>query len=544
MITPRDYQSETVTAINDYFIGQRGSNPIVVAPTAAGKSICIALYCESMLKQWPQCRFAMLTHQKELIEQNYEKLMTIWPDADAGIYSAGVGRKDSDNQIIFAGIQSVYNKDIGRFDVLLIDECHLIPKSGSGMYRTFIEKQMELNPNLKVIGYTATPYRLQGGKLYEGKNRLFDGVAYEISVKMLIERGYIVPPITPDQSVSQLNVDDVDISGGDFVQYKLAQAVDKADLVDTACREMVQLAKDRKTWLVFATSIEHAYHISDNLNSKGISSAVVTGKTKKKDREALIAKLKNVEIRCLVNVGCLTTGVDVPNIDMVAMLRPTQSTSLYIQMIGRGVRLYEGKENCLVLDFAGNILRHGSFDDPDVQKTSEPSGNGEAPTKNCEGCDKQVHAALQQCPFCGFMFPEREMEDKHSDFVSTLSLISGDKEGEKTFNVGRIDFNLHRKIGSNDTCRVDYFKPTGTKICSEYLCFEHGGWAKDRAVRWWASVMPEHELPLNSLNAAVSLSMFARDRISQITVTTTGKYKEVIRRKLNLENINVGQHVI
>lgn len=534
MIKPRDYQLETVDAINDYFIGQRGSNPIVVAPTAAGKSICIALYCESMLKQWPDCRFAMLTHQKELIEQNYEKLKVLWPESDAGIYSAGVGRKETDNQIIFAGIQSVYNKDIGRFDVLLVDECHLIPKSGSGMYRTFIENQQALNPNLKVIGYTATPYRLQGGKLYEGKNRLFDGVAYEISVKMLIDRGYIVPPITPNTPITQLDVDDVDIAGGDFVQYKLAQAVDKDDVTESACNEMIQLGRDRKTWIVFATSIEHANHIAEKLNNKGVLSRVVTGKTKKKDRAKMIEQLKNFELRCLVNVGCLTTGVDVPNIDLVAMLRPTQSTSLYIQMIGRGVRLFPDKENCLVLDFAGNILRHGSFDDPDIQKTNEPNGEGEAPTKTCDECGKTVHAAVKVCPFCGVAFPEPEKE-KHSDFVSTLDLISNNKEGEKTFNVASMDFHVHKKLGHPDSCRVDYLKQNGNKIASEYLCFEHQqGFAKRRAVEWWASVMPDYGLPFSTLNAVVNLSMYARERISQVTVTTGGKYKNVLRRKLQL----------
>lgn len=544
MIKPRDYQQDAVDAIDKYFIAQRGSNPLVVAPTASGKSIMIGMYLERQLKAWPQCRFMMLTHQQELIEQNYEKLVSLWPEVDAGIYSAGVGRKDKGNAILFAGIQSCYDKaeELGAFDVILVDEAHLIPKKGNGMYRRFIQDMTMKNPLLKIVGFTATPYRLDGGLLYTGKDRLFDGICFDIPVKMMLERGYITPLITPDQPLAtQISLTDVPIRGGDYVQYKLEEQVNEPELIRNAVREIVYHGQSRKSWIVFAAGIDHAKNICDEIRSHGITCEYITGKTGKTERKQMLNLFKAGAIQCLVNVGVLTTGFDAPNIDLVAMLRPTNSTSLYIQMLGRGVRLADGKDNCLVLDFAGNILEHGPFDSPDIGKDKiKGEGTGEAPTRNCDNCGEAVHAALRECPFCGYLFPPPE-KPKHRDFVSTMDVISNDKEGERTYPVSYLEFHLHRKPGSHDSCRVDYYNANDKKIASDFLCFEHpqGGFAHRNALTWWSNVMPDHALPLTSMNAAITLKQHARTRISAITVSIKGKYKQVIRRKLTLPKLEV-----
>ena len=532
MLKLRDYQESAVESINKYFIAKRGSNPIVVAPTAAGKSIMIGEYCKRNLTQYAGCRFLMLTHQKELIEQNYDKLVNLWPEVDAGIYSASVGRKEASNQIVFAGIQSVYQKtaELGRFDVILVDECHLIPKNGSGMYKTFINAMKEINPLVKVVGFTATPYRLTGGYLYEGKDRLFDGVAYDIPVKVLLDAGYIAPLVTPAAELPQIDTSGVDIARGDYVQHKLSKAACEGDIVERAVYQMFKHGKNRSHWLAFAVSIEHAEQIAKAVRLRGITCEVITGKTKKKDRERLLADFSTGAIHCLVNVGVLTTGFDEPQIKLIALFRPTKSTSLYIQMLGRGVRIHPSKTDCMVLDFAGNILEHGAFDDPDIGKQAQSTaGEGEAPTRECEQCGEPVHAAVKVCPFCGFNFPEPEKEP-HSDIASTLPLYTTVK-GEMVYQIDQLEFNLHRKSGQPDSCRVDYLT-NGRIRATEWLCFEHQGFALQKACKWWQAVMPEHELPFSSLNAVITLNLHARNRIEAIKVKRNGKYKNIVRRKI------------
>lgn len=532
LFTLRDYQEDAVESINKYFIAKRGSNPIVVAPTAAGKSIMIAEYCKRNLTAYPNCRFLMLTHQKELIEQNFAKLKALWPECDAGIFSASVGRKEADNQIVFAGIQSVYKNPelLGHFDVILVDECHMIPKSGTGMYRSFLDGMREINPLLKMVGFTATPYRLSGGYLYEGKNRLFDGVAYDIPVKTLLEAGYIAPLVTPQNPLPQADLTGVKKVGGEYVGKHLSTAVNQDDLVKNAVHQMWLQGQDRSHWLAFAVDIEHAETICKHVRLKGVTCEVITGKTKKKERERLLADFSNGAIHCLVNVGVLTTGFDEPRISLIALFRPTMSTSLYIQMLGRGVRIHPDKKDCMVLDFANNILTHGAFDDPEIGKQAQSTdGAGEAPTRKCEQCNEDVHAAVKACPFCGFVFPEPEKQP-HSDIASTLSLYTTEK-GEMVYDIDDVQFHLHRTAGKPDSCRVEYLQNERIRA-KEWLCFEHQGWSLRKACNWWQAVMPDHELPFSSLNAVVMLTMNARSRIVQIKIKRNGKYKDLVARKL------------
>ena len=537
-ITLRPYQNDAVESIDKYFIGQRGSNPLIIAPTASGKSLIIGSYLSKQLSLYPHCRFMMLTHQQELIEQNHEKFC-LMSDVPASIYSASIGRKESEGSVLFAGIQSVHKKaqEIGKIDVIMIDEAHMMPKKGNGMYRTFIQAMLVINPLLKVIGLTATPYRLNNGYLYEGKDRLFDGVAYEISVKFMLENNYITPLITPDEPLTNC-IDTSNVptnASGEYVEYKLSQAINAKSDNKAIVDQIVAHGKTRKSWLIFCQNIEHAEAIQEEIHFRGVSCELVTGKTNKTERKETLDNLKSGAIQCVVNVNVLTTGFDAPCIDMIVMLRPTKSTNLYIQVLGRGVRLDDDKEDCLVLDFVGNIAEHGAFDDPDVD-TKQPSDTvegGQAPTKQCEECGNDVHAAMRICPFCGFAFPEPE-KPVHNGFVSTLDIISSDQPNQKTFNIARVDYHLHRKAGSPDSCRVNYHKHNDAVAAYEFLHFEHDGYAKRRACLWWASVMPEYPLPLTSMNAVCTLAIHARQRINAVTVTTNSKYKEVLKRRLQL----------
>jgi DNA repair protein RadD len=253
----REYQTEAVNAIYGYFLEKEG-HPLIVMPTASGKSVVLAAFIKETLKHWPDQRILLLTHVKELIQQNYLELVGRWDLAPAGVYSAGLKRRDSGAQILFAGIQSVHNKadEIGACDLILIDEAHLCPRSSDTMYRRFIDEMTTLNDQVKIIGFTATHYRLDSGLLTEGENRVFTDVAYEVSVKRLIDEKWLAPLITKAPSTG-LDVSGVHTRGGEFIPGELAAAVDKEEVNGAAVREIVNYGRDRKSWLIFCTGVDH-----------------------------------------------------------------------------------------------------------------------------------------------------------------------------------------------------------------------------------------------------------------------------------------------
>lgn len=276
----RKYQTEAVNAIYGYFLEKDG-HPLIVMPTASGKSVVLAAFIKETLDHWPDQRILLLTHVKELIQQNYLELVGHWPMAPAGVYSAGLKRRESNSQILFAGIQSVHNKadEIGSCDLILIDEAHLCPRSSDTMYRRFIDEMATVNDQVKIIGFTATHYRLDSGLLTEGENRVFTDVAYEVSVKRLIDEKWLSPLITKAPSID-LDVSGVHTRGGEFIPGELAAAVDKEEVNAAAVREIVRYGRDRKSWLIFCAGVDHAYHIRDVLREHGIAAETVTGDTK------------------------------------------------------------------------------------------------------------------------------------------------------------------------------------------------------------------------------------------------------------------------
>ena len=403
MLTLRPYQQAAIDAIYGYFAGNAG-HPLVVIPTAGGKSLVMAAFIEGVLKAWPDQRILVVTHVRELIAQNHAELIGLWRDAPAGICSAGLGRRDLGARILFAGIQSIHRRayDVQRCDLVLIDEAHLIPAASNTMYRRFLDTLARINPQLKVIGFTATPYRTGSGMLHEGKGALFTDIAYEVSVRQLIDDGFLCPLVSK-AAETRLDVCGVGSRGGEFIPGQLQAAVDLPEITQAAIDEVVRLGSDRRSWLAFCAGVEHATHVAEAIRARGFSAATIFGDTPKPERDRIIAAFKRGEIRALASMGVLTTGFNAPGVDLIAMLRPTKSTGLYVQMAGRGTRLAPGKADCLVLDFAGNVARHGPID---AVKPKRPgSGEGDAPVKVCPDCQSILATAVRVCPDCGHAFP-------------------------------------------------------------------------------------------------------------------------------------------
>jgi DNA repair protein RadD len=262
MLTLRPYQRAAIDAIYDYFGGKAG-HPLVVIPTAGGKSLVMASFIREVLEQWPDQRILIVTHVRELIAQNYAELIGLWPQAPAGIYSAGLGRRDLAARILFAGIQSIHGKAYGvqQCDLVLIDEAHLIPRASDTMYRRFLNTLTRINPQLKVIGFTATPYRLDSGLLHQGADALFTDIAFEVSVRELIDDGYLCPLISKSP-VTRLDVSGVGSRGGEFIPGPLQDAVDRDAITRSAVDEMVAYGQDRRSWLAFCSGVSHAGHVA------------------------------------------------------------------------------------------------------------------------------------------------------------------------------------------------------------------------------------------------------------------------------------------
>ncbi|MBI2933559.1 MAG: DEAD/DEAH box helicase family protein [Planctomycetes bacterium] len=482
----RAYQQEAVSAIYRH-LRERDDNPCVVIPTGGGKTPVMATVCKDAVGRW-KGRVLILAHVKELLEQAVDKLHQVSPEMwmKTGIYSAGLKSRDTEHPIIVAGIQSIYKRacELDAFDLVIIDEAHMIPPDGDGMYRTFLEDARKVNPHLRVIGLTATPFRMKSGIICAPENVL-NHVCYEIGVRELIVQGYLCPLITK-ASREKVDTSGLHVRAGEFGACEAEDLMDTEQLVESACREIVDQTRMRRSVLIFSTGVRHGQHIAQVMREKfGVEAGTVFGDTLDFERERMLSDFKAGKLKYLVNVNVLTMGFDAPNIDCVAMVRPTLSPGLYYQMVGRGFRLHEGKENCLVLDFGGNVLRHGPVDAIRIQEPDR-RGGGEAPAKECPQCQSVIAAGYSVCPDCGYEFPPPEGQ-KHDATASTEGILSGQATTAE-YEVQEVYYAVHQKRGAPEdapkTMRVDY-KLGFNQYQSEWICFEHAGWARKKAEAWW-----------------------------------------------------------
>ncbi|MHC0520357.1 DEAD/DEAH box helicase [Vibrio harveyi] len=377
MYTLRPYQADSVKAVIHYF--RKHTTPaVIVLPTGAGKSLVIA-----ELARLAKGRVLVLAHVKELVEQNHAKYEGY--GLKGSIFSAGLGRKETDQQVVFASVQSVVrNLDSfkNQFSLLVIDECHRVPDEKTSSYQKVITHLRELNPGIKVLGLTATPYRLGMGWIYQyhtrgqvrtEESRFFRDCIFELPIRYLLDENFLTPARMMDAPV--LSYDFSQLKPANTGRYKEAEmdmVIDKAKrATPQIVEQIIQYAKERKGVMVFAATVRHAQEIH-GLLPEG-ETAIVIGDTPTPERDAIIQSFKNREIKYLVNVSVLTTGFDAPHVDLIAILRPTESVSLYQQIVGRGLRLSEGKSECLVLDYAGNSydLYQPEVGDPKPDSTSE-----------------------------------------------------------------------------------------------------------------------------------------------------------------------------
>ncbi len=356
--TLRDYQVESSNAAIEYFNSNSKYNALMVLPTGSGKSLIIAEIASKL-----EGNTLIFQPSKEILEQNYAKIIS-YRIIDCSIYSASFNSKKI-NRITFATIGSVRNNPeiFSHFNNIIIDECHFV-NAKKGMYKEFLE----IVPS-KVLGLTATPYRLTtdgfGGSILKfitrTRPRVFKDLIYYCQIKTLLDQGYLA-------KIDYYNIESVDVSklqlnstGADYTDRSVIKHYQdigfSGQLLNIINRLIIA---GRKNILVFTRFIDEAESLIEKLN---VSSEVVTGATKKKERERIISQFKEGKIQVIANVGVLTTGFDFPELATIVLARPTRSLALYYQMVGRAIRPHAEKESAWVIDLCQTYKRFGKVEE-------------------------------------------------------------------------------------------------------------------------------------------------------------------------------------
>jgi DNA repair protein RadD len=526
----RPYQVEALQALDAYWEAG-GGHPLAVLATATGKSVLIAKLITDIAARFVGFRVLVLVHVRELVEQSLAHLLRVWPAAPVGINSAGLGRRNWDAPIVLANIQSVWRNPqrLGRRHLVIVDEAQLVPHAGYGMYRSLIERLRALEPAMRVCGFTATPFRLDSGRLDHGDGKIFDDVVFEYGIAEGIRDGWLAP-LTSKATGTGIDVSSVAVRGGDFVAGGLENVADDAAVVNAAVDEIITRGRGRRSWLLFCCGVRHACHVSEALSQRGVAAAAVTADTPRDRRDAIVDAFRCGDIRGLTNVNILTTGFDVPAVDLIAMLRPTLSTGLYVQMVGRGTRKAEGKYDCLVLDFAGNVRRHGPID-----RAAGVNGNGghtgvkadAVSAKSCPECSELNALRDAVCSCCGHEFPHEKPKPKHASVADWTPILCV----TDFLQVTEVSFRLHIKF-SNPTAppslRVEFL--CGLSPYTEYVSLERQGYAREVAERWWFAMGGRAPVPSTVAQALQRTDEL--DTVIAITVARNGKFWNVVEKRV------------
>jgi DNA repair protein RadD len=515
----RQYQKEAVATVLDYLKSEQGS-PCLDIPTGGGKSWVIA----ALVAYYQGSRVCVLQHRKELVHQNHEKLCAI--GVNAGILSAGLDRYDVEATILVAGIQTACKRSLKPFDLLIIDEAHRIPFEGEGQYRTFIAA----NPGARVVGLTATPYRLDGGSVC-GPHYILNKLCYRVTARELIELGFLSRLISKLPR-AHLNTEGLHIRQGEYLQGEADARIAELDL-QGALLEAINLCQGRRAILIFCPGRKTTERATRELDAMGSPTAKLYSGIAADERDSVIRDFKAGHYRALCNINILTEGFDYPGIDAVVMLRPTLSTALYQQMVGRGLRVAEGKDNCLILDFVGNIHQHGPADDPDIKGHIQV----------CESCRTVYAKVMDNCPGCSTPTPRLHLVQMgtHWTYQQERVFQNPQAAGEiltctRRLTVLSWEFKLHRSRHSGqESLRVDYLAhdEEGRERFSEWVNFGHPNeWARKQAGLWWRLHTPKGETAPRTAAEAFTRLRHLKIRIPVVVrVAFGGKFPRIIHRR-------------
>lgn len=458
----RFYQQEASDAVIQSL--RAGNNPCVQLPTGTGKSLVIADLADRLRSRggvvW------VVTHVKELIVQNLSTLERYAGTSGVGVVCSGLNRKDEGESVTFSTVQSLAAR-VSRGaiakppDIVIVDEAHRIPLGEGGkLYNSVLGSFRDA----RRVGFTATPWRLDNGRIYgDHPGAWFNTLAYEKSVSEMVELGYLCPLVGVETEI-QLDLSGIDKSAGDYVQKQVGEKQTDSWLA-AVVKSVLRLAHNRNHVAVYCPTVEAAEHTAEAFRVAGWPSGVVTGATK--NRHEVIDEWKSRGTRVLCSVDVLTTGFDHPALDCIVCLRPTESSSLWCQIMGRATRIYDGKKNSLVLDYVGNLARLGGINMMEDFIVEQ------------DGKVKTTRAATGRAP---------KAEKKKSNTLAAHDPMAG-KAGDMNVYVQDVSYLT---IGSRTQpgksmilVSYDCLTEQGyTLSVSDFVLCEYSGYARERAEQW------------------------------------------------------------
>lgn len=479
----REYQTKALEMLYEWFEKNQTGHPVLNMPGGSGKSVVIASLAKDALQNWPETKILMLVHSKELILQNADKLRKLWPNAPLGVYSASVGRRDLGEPITYAGIASVAKraKQLGHIDLCIIDEVHSVSTVESGIYRKLISDLLNINPSMRIVGLSASPYRLGQGMITEGKDAIFTEILEPVSIEELVFKTHLVP-LRSKITNHKLEAEGLHKRGGEYVAAEMEAKFNTDDHNIAVVQEIIDKASNRAHWLIFCSGILHSEAVANCLRVAGIAAEALDATHNKAERERKLSDFESGKLRALCNVGILTTGYDFPALDCIAFLRATASPGLYLQMAVRGMRPYSGKADCMVLDFAGVVEQHGPITAvrPPPKKGDKV---GEAPVKVCDHCQEICALSVRVCPACGAEFPE--------PVKPALKLSNLDIMGVEGVDMDVTAWTWRKHISrasGKEMLSCTFYGGLSDAPVTEYLAVTHDGYAGEKSRRLLAEV--------------------------------------------------------
>lgn len=410
-------------------------NVLLQASTGAGKTIMFSALIQDFLTRYAgRMRIVVLAHRETLVRQAYDKLLQVWPEGalQIGIACSSVSKNtDLDRPVIIGSVQTLSKRldYMPEVNMLIVDEVHRMPPRAEkgkafSQYEALINALRQVYPQMRLFGVTATPYRLNWGYIYGDKKtrdperNWFQNLTWSIGIDTLQEEGFLCPLVP--LGIDAPDLDNVNVNG-DYVLDELSEEMSKSIHLESAVQALEKYGQDRKHVVVFAVTIEHAQMLQDVFQAHGHSTGIVHSKLSHADVLASLKMFNEGRVRCMINVGMLTEGWDCPCADCIILCRPTKSTALYVQMVGRGLRIAEGKEDCLLLDMAGCWKEHGNPRHPIVRLGRRPKDTIDCPECGfvndarrilCESCNALLRPGNSEedecaCPHCGTLITNR-----------------------------------------------------------------------------------------------------------------------------------------
>lgn len=533
MITLRRPQELAVHAVlNHWMTG--GGNPLVSMCVGSGKSYVQAALAKELIDRWPGVRILGLTLTQELIEQNYEAMRKYWPAANVDINSAGLKRRATNADIIFAHPMSIHKAlaALGPRHIVLVDETHNVSHNvEKTVYGRIFQGLRNSVPDLRVGGFSGTLFRTDSGHLldeWKGQRPIWDKCVYHYGLLDGIEDGFLVPLVSRDTAIKQ-SVQGVGVRNGEFIDKDLQKALDKDEVNLAIVDDMLRQMHDRNHVIVYEAGVALAEKFTQMIRDRGGSAVCVTGDMSNADRASAFQYFESGAAKFLTNVAIATTGYNFPPVDGVVWRRPTKSAGLLIQGSGRAMRAHPGKESALALDYAGNYERLGTIDLIDGKK-SFTGGKEAPPTKVCPQCS-QRHATGKLICGCGFVFPRASVEEKLSTTASSGAVLSNQVNAQWR-DVGRVTYSVNRRrdaVGKEvgkPTFRITYILGF-SESASEFLAFESDKPAgKHFAKQKWLARSTTDVMPTTA-DEALALSNTLR-KPGRVYVKKEGKYYQII----------------